>query len=814
MEARIESGLKMQRAHSAGTEGAQDSAETQMMVDDNLIYDETARDIFREEKVSGVCDPNSDTSRFLKMLCGDSLTTFQTFDDVKGEDGKKRKDPSLSRIIHGQTEENFAELTRLNAKEAGVFVMVNEGDGKGRTNDNVVKVRALFVDLDGEPLQTVLDTGLVPHIIVESSPGRYHAYWLVVDCPLGRFKPLQQQTALRFNVDKSVNDLCRVMRLPGYVHNKDKNNPFTTKLIELNNIPPYKVEEIVTGLGLTEPVHPLARPVTQSYELSRVEEALKYIDPSILDYAQWRNVGFALHYDFPADGLALFDSWSRQDAARYDQKEIHTFWQKIKDNKGNNIKVATIFKMAKSFGWKPLPDYIEELNKKYFVSHDSGNVAIYCEEYDSELNRRVLHRFSFTDFKNLYSNETVQIGVDDKGNPKYGKKGKAWTDHEDRRQYGGGIVMAPGKNLPDKYNRWKGFAVQPKYGSWQRMRDHIWNNICSQNSETFKYVLGWMARMIQHPELVGEVALVLQGGRGTGKGVFGNWMCKLFGQHSCHVTNGKHITGNFNAHLQDCIFLFADEAFWAGDKVAEETLKGLITEPTLAIEQKGRDLKTVQNMLHILMVSNNDWIVPAGNDERRYCVLKVSDERKRDLEYFKAIDEEMENGGLSAMLYDLLDYDLSGFEVRKVPQTSSLLEQKIQSLDPFTGWWFNKLQEGSLLRDYEPYWGDVPFPLLYDDYIQSSTRMGVNRRSGETQFAMLWKKVLPEGWPKKKPQLPQFNADPLYSKYNKRLNNYQFPSLQVCRSHFESLIDAKIDWETGDEAAKDVGADPLSEWER
>ncbi len=118
--------------------------------------------------------------------------------------------------------------------------MVNEGNGKGRSNGNVVKVRALFVDLDGAPLEPVLASEFVPHMIIESSPGRYHVYWLVCDCPLERFKSVQLRIALRFYGDKGVNDLCRVMRLPGFVHNKDLNKPFTSRLQNVQDIFPTR----------------------------------------------------------------------------------------------------------------------------------------------------------------------------------------------------------------------------------------------------------------------------------------------------------------------------------------------------------------------------------------------------------------------------------------------------------------------------------------------------------------------------------------------------------------------------------------------
>jgi hypothetical protein len=43
----------------------------------------------------------------------------------------------------------------LNREGAGVFVTVNETDLKGRTAKNITSVRAVFVDLDGAPLEPV-----------------------------------------------------------------------------------------------------------------------------------------------------------------------------------------------------------------------------------------------------------------------------------------------------------------------------------------------------------------------------------------------------------------------------------------------------------------------------------------------------------------------------------------------------------------------------------------------------------------------------------------------------------------------------------
>lgn len=192
------------------------------------------------------------TAPFLSQF-GDRFT-FQTFDD------SPRKSPALSRILHGTLREHAATLADLNERGAGVYVMVNAGDGKGRKADNVTQVRALFVDLDGSPLAPVQAATLPPHCIVESSPGRWHAYWLAKDCPLDRFKPLQRALAERFDADRKVCDLPRVMRLPGFDHRKGE--PFTTRVLSLDaERAPYRLAELVQAFDLNPA--PVALPVSR-----------------------------------------------------------------------------------------------------------------------------------------------------------------------------------------------------------------------------------------------------------------------------------------------------------------------------------------------------------------------------------------------------------------------------------------------------------------------------------------------------------------------------------------------------------------------
>ncbi|MEI6208497.1 MAG: DUF5906 domain-containing protein [Desulfuromonadales bacterium] len=741
-------------------------------------------------------DDSSDTvDRFLRILCGVSAVTFQVYsarDDMKKKTKSgKMYDPN-AKVLHGDTPENRKVLAKFNSKCIDIFVMVNEGDGivhaaepgkkkptTCRNGHNVIRIRAFFLDLDGSPLQPVLDAGLTPHIIIESSPGRFHCYWLVADATLEQFTPMQRAIAARFKGDISVNDLPRVMRVPGFMHQKGE--PFLSRILEIHDdLPKYSVQEVIDGLGLDPHLN-------VSKEKSNKSKSKKSDDSYMCGASEGGRTN-------------NITKVARSQSKRgFSEEETIAFC--LTHDSMNNVppleqthpgKVAAIvqdvYKRYVQFDADETPDYVAELNLENFVSRDGSKTVVCRESRNIALNRSELIRSSFTDFKNYHNNRCVMTGKDKNGEPEYTPLGSAWLAHLNRRQYSE-IIMSPGGDVEGKYNLWRGYAVKAIKGSWQRMQDHIFHIICDRNHEVYTYLIGWMARMIQQPGKQGEVAIVLQGGRGTGKGMFGNDLCRIMGQHACHVTNGQHVTGNFNAHLEDCILLFADEAFWAGDKQAENVLKGLITEPTIPIERKGVDLKTVQNMLHVLMASNNDWVVPAGMDERRYCVLKVSDRFAQNHQYFEDLVHEMDNGGLEAMLYDLQHANISTFNVRAVPNTTGLMEQKIQSLDPVMNWWFQKLQDGELIHDHE--WGDVPFPSLYDDYIASVQKLGGNvRRANETSFAMLLRKTLPKPWPKDSRRVPK--DAPGWNQ--KRVKHYEFPGLDICRKQFEILVGDKLEW--------------------
>jgi hypothetical protein len=252
-----------------------------------------------------------------------------------------------------------------------------------------------------------------------------------------------------------------------------------------------------------------------------------------------------------------------------------------------------------------------------------------------------------------------------------------------------------------RLNLWQGWGVDPKRGDWSLMRRHIEEILAGGNKEYIAYLINWLAWTVQHPAERAMVALTFRGKRGTGRSTLGNALIHIFGQHGSHISSARHLVGNFNAHLRDCCFLFADEAFWPGDHAAEGTLKRLITEPDIPIEGKGRDIVWVPNMLHIMFASNDKWIIPAGEHERRFACFDVPDTHMQDEGWFDPLYAQLESGGYGAMLHDLLHHPLGDFHPRRFPRTTTLLDQQAHSLSPEDTWWVELLETGIV-------WGAKP----------------------------------------------------------------------------------------------------------
>lgn len=442
---------------------------------------------------------------------------------------------------------------------------------------------------------------------------------------------------------------------------------------------------------------------------------------------------------------------------------------------------------------------VEAMNERYALVLMGSNAVIMEETRDGPIEDRHAIR-TIPAFKAWLANRFTQMVID--GEIKRKTWADRWLTDRKRRQYRG-IAFHPRPSedspAPEGYfNLWRGFSREPKSGGrYEIFREHIFVNICHGRKDDFDYIFGWMAHLIQRPRERIGTALVFRGGQGAGKTTIGQVLGALIADHYFLVDDPRYVTGNFNAFMASCLLLQAEEAVWAGDKVAEGRLKGLITSPFQMIEAKGVDPIRLANYVRIIMTSNNSWVVPAGADERRYAVFDVSNAVAQNTKYFAEMHAELEAGGYEALLHDLLTFDLESVDLRRVPRTQALLDQKLRTLDSPEAWWLERLKAGTPTRKAIEWPDQVLRSAVFDDYLDEADRIGIKRRATDTEVGTVLAKLMPGLQTVRRAGGSDGPRRPRY---------YVLPRLDEARAMFEAHVGQEIDWQDTEAPAP---SDPL-----
>jgi hypothetical protein len=337
-------------------------------------------------------------------------------------------------------------------------------------------------------------------------------------------------------------------------------------------------------------------------------------------------------------------------------------------------------------------EIVQYFNKKHSVVDLGGKMFVMREGYSYELESNQRTFYEFMNFKRKYqSMPAVQVGK------KMMSQCDVWLNAENRREYDS-IDYVPGMETEHLkiFNIWSGFSVEPKEGDCSKYLEHIKNIISSNDNIIYEYILDWMADSVQNLRERPGVAIIMKGKQGVGKGVFASNFGSLFSEHFLHIGRANALVGNFNSEIMGKSMVFADEAFWGGDKQISGILKSMISENTVRIEFKGKEPFYVKNYIRIIAASNNDKVVPAEMSERRFFVIDVSDEKMQKHKYFKDINKEMANGGKEALLKFLLERDISKKDIRNFPKTKALAAQKVYNLSSVDNFFYEILENESI----------------------------------------------------------------------------------------------------------------------
>jgi hypothetical protein len=349
---------------------------------------------------------------------------------------------------------------------------------------------------------------------------------------------------------------------------------------------------------------------------------------------------------------------------------------------------------------------LDEINAEWFVAPVGGKSYVIRSRQDPGAERKELEFFRQSDFELLYANRLVPVlvGV----NPKLVPLGTWWLAHLQRKQFKG-LLFDPDKPAEfDGYkNMWTGFGVEPVAGDWSLMDNHIRDVIASGDEEHYAWIKKLLAWKVQNPAKLPSVSLMLKGLQGTGKTMFVANYKRLWGQHGIKMASSRFVSkSQFNGQLRDACVVFVDEMRALVGEDADGILKDYITGETLSIDEKYVPVKETKNFCFFMMASDSEHAVNVERGTRRYAVFEVSPHRKGDEAYFTAIAKQMEGGGRSAMLHELLHMELGDWHpARAIPNTEAIRGERVRSLKGLDHAMHDWLHQGTL-PTYKPASGD------------------------------------------------------------------------------------------------------------
>ena len=353
------------------------------------------------------------------------------------------------------------------------------------------------------------------------------------------------------------------------------------------------------------------------------------------------------------------------------------------------------------------------------------------------------------------------------------------------------VAFSPLPTPATTLNYWIAPSIVPKQGDWFVLQEFIHTVICNNNVALFDYLIRYIAHMLQRPHEKPGIMIVFLSGQGTGKGTFYKLLGRIWSRTTLQVSDIGEVIGQFNAALERNYVVCMDEALFAGDKKSLDKLKSLVTEPTCRIEQKHQPSRSIDSYHRIFASSNHNHFAHVDKDDRRFLFIRLSSVHKQDQIYFDAVNDALDNDDvIASMMFDLVNLDLTGFNIRKRPLTEEHLNQRLQSLGGFERYWFEVLQSG-FFNEYKEW--DKPMFISssslvekFKEYDKNATRY---QPLQQQQIATTLKTMCSSATPARKKLM------------NKQERGYDLPDINIARKEFEIMLGTSVAWEALEDVA-------------
>lgn len=326
--------------------------------------------------------------------------------------------------------------------------------------------------------------------------------------------------------------------------------------------------------------------------------------------------------------------------------------------------------------------------------------AIYADEEQKILQEYIVRNEAT--LKKCYKHISY-TKIDEKGKPKTIICINAWLQDINIRRYEKCEMIPQGLHCPPSiFNLWKpsafyGQDISPSSEKYaQSAVDKFCHQIdilCDNEEEISKYVINWIAHLIQRPYEKCK-HLCFTSIQGAGKSILWNVLKKIIGGGTFESTNpARDVWGQFNSSLLDNILIILSEVSHKQQgKSAENKLKGLITDATVPVNQKNLGLIDMKSYHRFVTLTNNTDPIKLEADDRRNLVAQCSPEKKSDLIYFEEFEAEFKQHNSLLTLYSFLnnlnidDFKNDG-DPPKTKYHKQMLKMSRDPVDEFFEWW-------------------------------------------------------------------------------------------------------------------------------
>ena len=272
-----------------------------------------------------------------------------------------------------------------------------------------------------------------------------------------------------------------------------------------------------------------------------------------------------------------------------------------------------------------------------------------------------------------------------------------WTTFNDKIRRYDDMQIYPNPELcpPNVFNMWIPFKCElydTPYVENIEGKDFILNHIrilCNNEGIVNDYFIKWIGQMIQYPEFK-TICITLISKQGAGKGTLLKLLALMLGEKKVLETRdpARDVWGNFNGIMQNAFLVNLNELSKKDTIEAEGRIKGLITDPTLTINSKGVNQYNINSYHRFITTTNNPDPSKTSEDDRRNLIIRSSDEKIGDKEYFNKINEYLDDVNVIRTCYDYFKSipNLDKFGLIPIPKTEYQNNLKELARTPVEQW--------------------------------------------------------------------------------------------------------------------------------